>query len=103
MASKRNVRSSDELEQAAKHVTYEIEMLSFSAGYLAGEHSSPISEPIGNQKNMALESFLTHFRNLRSFLCPGLARLDDDDIIASDFLGMEDASYLGDTVTLGLE
>jgi hypothetical protein len=62
-------------------------MLIYSAEHVDGWHSSPRSIPMGNEKNMALESFLLHFRNLRAFLCPSLQRPQFNDILASDFLG----------------
>jgi hypothetical protein len=92
----RQKRTPEELEKAARHVSYEIEMLGFSAEHLGGCHSSPMCTPTGNEKNMALESFLLHFRNVRAFLCPSLQRLTDDDVLASDFLGMYDGSDVGD-------
>ena len=92
----RRTRTTEELRKAAGHVSYEIEMLGFSAEHVGGWHSSPMTTPVGNEKNMALESFLLHFRNLRAFLCPSLQRLTDDDVLASDFLGMYDGSDVGD-------
>lgn len=62
----RPLRSDKELEAAAHHVSYEIEMLMHAARYIGIGHGSPATTPIGNDKNMALESFLLHFRNLRS-------------------------------------
>ena len=82
----RVLRTESELNRAAQHVSYEIEMLVHTGNELGGFHSSPMSTPDGNDKNMALESFLLHFRNLRAFLCPTLQRTTDDDVIASDFL-----------------
>lgn len=76
-----------DLRKAAEHVSYEIEMLMFAGSELGGWHSSPMSKPAGNYENMALESFLLHFRNLRAFLCPTLQMTCDDDICASAFLG----------------
>jgi hypothetical protein len=55
-----------------------------------------MASPVGNEKNMALESFLLHFRNLRAFLCPSLQTLGGDDVLASDFLGLYDGSDVGD-------
>lgn len=80
-------RTPQDLRNAAKHVTYEIEMLIFAGSELGGWHSSPMSKPTGNYENMALESFLLHFRNLRSFLCPTLQKICHDDIWANAFLG----------------
>jgi hypothetical protein len=65
-------RSQADLQKAAQHVEYEIGMLIYTADHIGGEHSSPKSAPVGDPKNMALESFLLHFRNLRAFLCPSL-------------------------------
>jgi hypothetical protein len=89
-------RKTEELQKAAVHVSYEIEMLGFSAEHLSGWHSSPMDNPVGNEKKMALESFLLHFRNLRAFLCPSLQTLGADDVLASEFLGMYDGSDVGD-------
>jgi hypothetical protein len=86
----RRSRNTEELRKAAVHVNYEIEMLVFAAEHLGGWHSSPMTNPVGNEKHMALESFLLHFRNLRAFLCPSLQR--QDDVLASDFLGLYDRS-----------
>ena len=52
---------------------------------------------------MALESFLIHFRNLRSFLCPSLQVLGDDDVIASDFLGEQMPEDIGDSARLSVD
>lgn len=85
----RRIREPAELYKAAtKHVHHEIKMLIHSAMQLGGRYSSPQSTLEDNQKNMALESFLLHFRNLRAFLCPGLQGVvaKPDDILASDFL-----------------
>ena len=83
-----------DLRKAAEHVSYEIEMLMFAGSELGGWHSSPMSKPAGNYENMALESFLLHFRNLRAFLCPTLQMTCDDDICASAFLGKPRLSTL---------
>jgi hypothetical protein len=77
-----------ELQQHADHIRYELEMLVFTAIELGGGHSSPKSPPDGIRKNVALESFLIHFRNLRDFLCPS-GFVDDNDLFASDFLGSD--------------
>jgi hypothetical protein len=93
-------RKPKDLRQAAKHVSYEMEMLMFAGGELGGWHSSPMSKPAGNYENMALESFLLHFRNLRGFLCPTLQKACPDDICASHFLGKPEAADVGDKKTL---
>lgn len=92
----RRSRTTEELQKAALQVSYEIEMLGFSAEHLSGWYSSPFTYPVGNEKNMALESFLLHFRNLRAFLCPSLQRCTADDVLASDFLGKGDGTDVGD-------
>jgi len=87
MAPKKSrIRNNAELRGAAQHVKYEIAMLVFSAEHLHGEHSSPPTLPPEDLRNMALESFLLHFRNLRASLCPSLQNTTDDDVCASDFL-----------------
>ncbi len=91
------IRTTEELQNAATAVGYEITMLIFSAQHLDDRHSSPATPPIGQENLMALESFLLHFRNLRAFLCPSLSgRVYPDDVVASDFLGIDDASDVGD-------
>jgi hypothetical protein len=93
-------RTPQDLRSAANHVSYEIEMLMFAGSELGGWHSSPMSKPAGNYENMALESFLLHFRNLRGFLCPTLQKAGDDDIWASAFLGKSEAVDVADTRAL---
>jgi hypothetical protein len=56
---------------------------------------------IGDDENMALESFLLHFRNLRAFLCPSLQPIKPDDILASDLLNETNACDHGDAKALG--
>src|SRR5262245_37262534 len=82
----RKVQLDSDLKKAAGLVNYEIDMLVFSAEHLGGSHSSPKAEPEDMEKNMAMEAFLLHFRNLRAFLCPKMQSLWDDDVIATDFL-----------------
>jgi hypothetical protein len=94
-ASKRRIRSDAELRGAAQHVKYEIVMLVFSADHLEGGHSSPATRPSGDPRNMALDSFLLHFRNLRAFLCPLLQKTSDDDVCAGDFLNEPAEKNLG--------
>jgi hypothetical protein len=89
-----------DLRKAAKHVSYEMEMLIFAGSQLGGWHSSPMVKPAGNSKNMALECFLLHFRNLRGFLCPTLQKTCDDDICGSAFLGQSEAIDVVDKNTL---
>lgn len=84
--AKRTVRSDEQLREAAKHVFYELSVLIYAAEHLGGSHSSPMSTPSDNDLNVALDSFLLHFRNLRAFLCPSIGPFRDDDILASDFL-----------------
>lgn len=88
------------LKEQAIHICYEIEMLAFSGQHLGGAHSSPATKPWGNEKNMALESFLLHFRNLRDFLCPLLPKVNKDDICASDFLDKPAVDNEGDAAKL---
>ena len=82
----RSARNDSELKTAAKHVTYEIAMLAYSAMELAPVCLSPLTTPAEYPQNMAMESFLLHFRNLRAFLCPSSQRVGDDDVLAVDFL-----------------
>jgi hypothetical protein len=99
---KRSIRKPKDLRDAAAHVNYEIEMLVYSASFLGGWHSSPMTTPAGNTKNMALESFLLHFRNLRAFLCPRLQPVVLDDVCASDFLDEPEERNLGDAEKLSV-
>jgi hypothetical protein len=101
--NKRPTRKEDELRGAAAHVDYEIAMLVYSASYVGGWHSSPHTTPAGNPKNMALESFLLHFRNLRAFLCPSLQPISIDDVCASDFLDELEERDLGTARTLSVD
>jgi hypothetical protein len=96
------VRKEEDLRQAARHVSYEIAMLVYSADHLSAWQSSPPS-PTGNEANMALESFLLHFRNLRAFLCPSLQACSADDVVASDFLGNDSPTDLSDRARLGVD
>lgn len=95
-AGPRLIQSDADLRTAAHHVGYEIEMLMYSGEYIGWGHSSPPSTPTGNDRNMALESFLLHFRNLRAFLCPSLQTVSSDDILASDYLNRTDPEDIGD-------
>ena len=98
--SERPRRSPTELQVAAHHVTYEIGMLFFSAEDLGGWHASPLAPPEDMAKNMALECFLLHFRNLRAFLCPSIQASSVDDIIAGDFLNELEARDIGEAEVL---
>ena len=89
------------LRKAAEHVTYEIEMLFFAARDIGGWHASPIAPPEDVKKNMALECFLLHFRNLRSFLCPG-SDAPTDDILAGDFLGWRKVKDVAEILPLAV-
>ena len=96
MSDQKRIRRDDSgLRTAASHVGYEIRMLVFTGELLPRSHSSPM-ELEEDDKNMALESFLLHFRNLRAFLCPEQELLKPDDVIASDFLNAERACNLAD-------
>jgi len=52
---------------------------------------------IGDEKNMALEAFLLHFRNLRAFLCPSMQNVRVTNILASDFLDEPTPRDVGNT------
>ena len=75
-------------------------MLLYTARDLGSRYWSPPSGLSVPEQNIALESFLLHFRNLRAFLCPSLQTTGDDDAIASDFLGRTVATDVGDAVIL---
>jgi len=87
--TKRPPRTQGELRKAADHVNYEIATLVYAGEKLA-------ARPAGSDGDIALESFLLHFRNLRAFLCPTKQRLGNDDVIASDFLNEGKGRDLGD-------
>lgn len=93
----RTVRSPQQLEAAARDVRYEYLMLLVSSQYLESGMSSPMDDLT---KNLALEAFLLHYRNLRSFLCPSLQPIKDDDVIASDFVDCARAEDIGNTDVL---
>ena len=98
--SARPKRDPPELEAAARHVSYEIRMLLHSAAELGGWHASPPTTLVDDSKNMALECFLLHFRNLRAFLCPSLQNIYGDDILASDLLGELEVRDIGNAAIL---
>ena len=98
--SERPMRNSSDLEAAARHASYEIRMLFYAAAQLGGWHASPPTTLVDDAKNMALECFLLHFRNLRAFLCPSLQKVSGDDILASDLLRELKARDVGDVVVL---
>jgi len=97
----REIRNDRKLEEAAAHVAYEIETMVFAADHLEWGHSSPAVEPEGKEKDVFLESFLLHHRNLRAFLCPRLRNVPEDDVLASDYLGAETPQHLADCGVLG--
>jgi hypothetical protein len=61
----RPVRDNSDLEASAKDVRYEIEMMIGSASDLEAVWASPPTTLADRHKNMALECFLLHYRNLR--------------------------------------
>jgi hypothetical protein len=101
MAQSRPKRSTGNLEAAAGDLVYEIETMLFAARYLRDGYASPASPPEGRACDVSLESFLLHHRNLRAFLCPSLQRVYESDVLASDFLDMEEQADQGDPVVLG--
>ena len=101
-SKKRKQRQDVDLRAAAGHVSYEIRMLVFAGKRLPSYHSSPAG--LGeDDKNMALETFLLHFRNLRAFLCPEKELPRADDVIASDFLDKTLARDLADSDLLSVD
>lgn len=72
----RKPRTDSDLRAASDALAYEAEMLMFATHQI-----STGLDPLTN--NMATESFLLHFRNLRDFLYPHMP--ERDDIIADDF------------------
>ena len=101
--SPRTPQSDTDLEQAAQDVNYEIHMLIQSASDVGAAWASPPSELSDDHKNMALECFLLHFRNLRAFLCPSLQKAPPrvDDILGSDFLHKPAPEDLADPKRIG--
>ena len=98
MAKSRKHRTEGELQQVAKDVTYEIQMLIASASAAGPVCVSPLVYRLPEStRGMALESFLLHFRNLRAFLCPSLQTTGPDDVLASDFLGEPKPQDVGDS------
>jgi hypothetical protein len=95
-------RSENDLRKAARHVGYEIQMLTFSAEVLGASHASPPTNLSENDTNMAMECFLLHFRNVRSFLCPSLQWTCDDDILACNYFSCEERD-VADAARLGLD
>lgn len=96
----RPLRAPGELSAAADHVRYELDMLVCSALYISDGFSSPADDAT---KNIALEAFLLHYRNLRAFLCPSLQKTSLDDVIASDFMGHLKPEDVGNPADLGLD
>jgi hypothetical protein len=101
-------RPDSELEGSAKDVKYEIEMMLESASDIGCGWASLPTTLSDKRKNMALECFLLHYRNLRAFLCPSLQSPTpqskpprDDDILASDFLGKPTWEDVGDKTKIG--
>lgn len=54
-------------------------------------------------RNIAIEAFLLHYRNLRALLCPSLQKTSGDDVIASDFMDKSMPEDVGDPGVLGVD
>ena len=84
---------------------YEILTMLFAARCLWDGYSSPVSPAEGRTRDVFLESFLLHYRNLRDFLCPRLKQQDKDpardNVLASDFLDLGMAQNMADPAVLG--
>jgi hypothetical protein len=94
-------RTDSELEGSAADVKYEMEMMMEAASAIGGGWASPQTTLSDWRKNMALECFLLHYRNLRAFLCPSLQTGPyPDDVLASDFLGKPTSSDVGDATKI---
>jgi len=80
-------------------------MMIESASDIGGVWASPPTTLADKQKNMALECFLLHYRNLRAFLCPLLQGPPPkpDDVVASDFLGRPQPEQVGDASKIGAD
>jgi hypothetical protein len=72
-----------ELEKATEHIFYETDMFFKTLLALYCEPS------ILTLKNLLLETFLIHTRNLYDFLYPSEC-FDDDDILVYDYIGKSD-------------
>ncbi len=102
MSKNRPIRENSELEDVAIHIAYEIETMIFAADHLDGMHISPAVKPHGKEKDVFLEAFLLHYRNLRAFLCPSLqSGVTQDDVLASDFMKEPRPRDLADARVLG--
>ena len=101
----RPLRSDSDLEGAAVDVKYEIDMMMMAADDMRlGIWGSPATALSDWRKNMALECFLLHYRNLRAFLVPLLqAGPHPDDILASDFLQKAAWVDVGDKTRLEID
>jgi hypothetical protein len=71
------------LQAGAEQVAYDIRMLVYSAGILAGAWEVPGDSLYGPGRLMAMECFVLHYRNLGLFLCS--ADLERDEIRAADY------------------
>lgn len=99
-AALREIRDPDELKEAAGHVVYEVVTLLDASHFVGVSMTSPASEPTSN---IALESYLIHYRNLRDFLCPDLKVLHPSDVIASDYLDLENPAEFGSRTILEVD
>ena len=74
----RPTRTDEELKKISRDVSYEIVMMQGAAAAFCGVS---VSEHV--LKNLALEGFLLHLRNLRDFFYSKTAK--PDDVLAADF------------------
>jgi len=94
----RTRQTDKDLKAAAGHVRYELMMLRASTRYL--NSIKPCYAADRTLYNMAVESFLLHYRNLRAFVCPAIQSTRADDVIASDFTGAPNPEAFGDRRSL---
>lgn len=72
------------IKYSGEHLTYEIDMLLFIAGFFIPMQSTKGEKQFIQINSAIVECFVLHFRNLVEFLEPN--NLRDDDVIAKDFL-----------------
>jgi len=100
----RQPRLDNDLQLAALDIRYEIDMMIESVADIGAVWGSPPTTLADRQKNMTLECFLLHYRNLRAFLCPSLqAPPKGDDVTASDFLRLPTPDDIGEPKNVGTD
>ena len=83
--SLRPKRDDAELERIASDIAYEVSMM---LGALAAFSGQQVSEHVW--KNLAMEGFLLHLRNLRDFFYSTSESSKPDDVLAEDYVSSWD-------------